>query len=171
MFFFTKFLENLRYAQGAGVGARRAPTLAPAQLPVGVGTFSFESLSESRSATGITTLTRMPRCCPRLVCSMREVPLPPELQKASESPWTMLCEDALLAFEYVPNGFEISSGCLHIRFDRGARVTQLGEHRHLFITTIYRIIICHNSAFFLPPPRNIQIPFRNITSRFLFVCV
>jgi hypothetical protein len=30
---------------------------------------------------------------------MKEVPLPKELQEASESPWMMLCEDALLAFE------------------------------------------------------------------------
>ncbi|KAI0246872.1 hypothetical protein BJV78DRAFT_1250500 [Lactifluus subvellereus] len=43
-----------------------------------------------------------------LVCVRKEVPLPKELQEASESPWTMLCEDALLAFEYVPDGFEIS---------------------------------------------------------------
>jgi hypothetical protein len=34
-----------------------------------------------------------------LVCATKEVPLPRELQEASESPWTMLCEDALLAFE------------------------------------------------------------------------
>ena len=34
-----------------------------------------------------------------LVCVTKEVPLPKELQEASESPWTMLCEDALLAFE------------------------------------------------------------------------
>jgi hypothetical protein len=106
------------------------PAPAPARLPVEVGTFS----SESRSAMGTTTLTRIPRCFPRLVCTTKEVPLPPELQKASESPWTMLCEDALLAFEvsswiiifgrimqrgmdnalnpfdtqYVPDGFEIS---------------------------------------------------------------
>jgi hypothetical protein len=72
-----------------------APAPAPAQLPVGVGTFC----SPSRSATRMTTLTRIPRCFPRLVCATKEVPLPPELQKASESPWTMLCEDALLAFE------------------------------------------------------------------------
>ena len=72
-----------------------APAPAPTQLPIGAGTFS----SECRSATGTTTLTRIPRCFPRLVCTTKEVPLPPELQKASESPWTMLCEDALLAFE------------------------------------------------------------------------
>jgi len=69
------------------------PIPALAQLPVGVGTFS----EESHFAT--VPLTRMPRCFPRLVCTTKEVPLPPELQKASESPWTMLCEDALLAFE------------------------------------------------------------------------
>jgi len=45
---------------------------------------------------------------PALVCATKEVPLPRELRDASESPWTMLCEDALLAFEYVPDGFEIS---------------------------------------------------------------
>jgi len=95
------------FSDSAAVAARvraRAPIPAPARPPVGVGTFS----SESRSAMGTTTLTRMPRCFPRLVCTTKEVPLPPELQKASESPWTMLCEDALLAFEYVPDGFEIS---------------------------------------------------------------
>ena len=70
------------------------PAPAPAQLPVGVSTFS----SESRFATG-TTMTRIPRCFPRLVCATKEVPLPPELRNAYESPWTMLCEDALLAFE------------------------------------------------------------------------
>jgi hypothetical protein len=36
---------------------------------------------------------------PPLVCATKEVPLPRELRGASESPWTMLCEDALLAFE------------------------------------------------------------------------
>ena len=36
---------------------------------------------------------------PALVCVTKEVPLPRELCDASESPWTMLCEDALLAFE------------------------------------------------------------------------
>ena len=36
---------------------------------------------------------------PALVCVRKEVPMPRELQDASESPWTMLCEDALLAFE------------------------------------------------------------------------
>jgi hypothetical protein len=83
-------------AVAARVRARAPiPAPAPAWLPVRVGTFS----SESRSATGTTTLTRMSRCFPRLVCTTKEVPLPPELQKASESPWTMLCEDALLAFE------------------------------------------------------------------------
>lgn len=71
------------------------PAPAPAQLPVRVGTVS----SKSRPASGTTTLTRMSRCFPRLVCTTKEVPLPPELQKTSESPWTMLCEDALLAFE------------------------------------------------------------------------
>ena len=74
----------------------RAPIPAPARLPVAVDTFS----SENRSATtGTMTLTRVPRCFPRLVRVTKEVPLPLELQKASESPWTMLCEDALLAFE------------------------------------------------------------------------
>ncbi|KAF8502677.1 hypothetical protein F5888DRAFT_1867576 [Russula emetica] len=90
------------FSDSAAAAARvraRAPIPALAQLPVGVGTFS----SESRSTTGTTTL-----CFPRLVCATKEVPLPPELQKASESPWTMLCEDAFLAFEYVPGGFKIS---------------------------------------------------------------
>jgi hypothetical protein len=75
---------------------RRALIPAPAQLPVGVGTLSS---SKSRSATGATTPARVPRCFPRLVRTTKEVPLPPEIQNAFESPWTMLCEDALLAFE------------------------------------------------------------------------
>ncbi len=79
----------------AAAARARALISAPTQLPFGVGLFS----SESRPASGTTTLTRMQRCFPRLVCATKEVPLPPELQKASESPWTMLCEDALLAFE------------------------------------------------------------------------
>jgi len=37
----------------------------------------------------------------------KEVPLPRELQETSESPWMMLCEDALVAFEYASDGFEI----------------------------------------------------------------
>jgi hypothetical protein len=70
--------------------------------------------------------------------------------------------------QYVPNGFEISCGCLHIRFDRGARATQLGEHRHL---TIYRIIICHNSTFFLPPPASKHSnPFSQYYLK-IFVCL
>jgi hypothetical protein len=34
-----------------------------------------------------------------LACVTKEVPLPKELQKASESLWIILCEDALLVFE------------------------------------------------------------------------
>lgn len=84
-------------AAAARVRVRARATIpAPARLPVGVGTFS----SENRSVTaGTMTVTRVPRCFPRLVRVTKEVPLPLELQKASESPWTMLCEDALLAFE------------------------------------------------------------------------
>ena len=33
------------------------------------------------------------------MCNTKEVPLPRELQETSESPWMMLCEDALVAFE------------------------------------------------------------------------
>jgi hypothetical protein len=78
------------------------------------------------AGTSLSSMRR--RCFPPVVRVTKEVPLPPELQKASESPWTMLCEDALLAFEvsslgtsrlrvffaqlgctqYVPEGFEIS---------------------------------------------------------------
>jgi hypothetical protein len=78
-----------------GVGAQ-APIPAPA-LAQRVGTFSSES--HSATGTGTITPTRMPRCFPRPVCAAKEVPLPPELQNASESPCMMLCEDALLAFE------------------------------------------------------------------------
>ena len=84
-----------RVARSATAARAPFPTAAPAQPPVEGGTSS----SRSRPATGTSTLTRMPRCFPRLVCATKEVPLPPELQKAAESPWTMLCEDALLAFE------------------------------------------------------------------------
>jgi hypothetical protein len=88
-------------------------------------------------AVGTSLSSMRRRCFPPVVRVTKEVPLPPELQKASESPWTMLCEDALLAFEvsslgtsiihaslsewvmrvvfaqlgcaqYVPEGFEIS---------------------------------------------------------------
>ena len=88
------------------------------------------------AGTSLSSMRR--RCFPPVVRVTKEVPLPPELQKASESPWTMLCEDALLAFQvsslgtsiiyasslsewmmrdcfaqlgctqYVPEGFEIS---------------------------------------------------------------
>ncbi|KAF8269936.1 hypothetical protein EI94DRAFT_1723941 [Lactarius quietus] len=48
-------------------------------------------------------------CRPMLeMCVSKEVPLPRELQGTSaESPWMMLCEDALVAFEYASDGFEI----------------------------------------------------------------
>ena len=36
---------------------------------------------------------------PRSMCVTKEVPLPLELREAPESPWMMLCEDALVAFE------------------------------------------------------------------------
>ncbi|KAH8999899.1 hypothetical protein EDB86DRAFT_2908175 [Lactarius hatsudake] len=45
---------------------------------------------------------------PPSMCITKEVPLPCELQETSESPWIMLCEDALVAFEYAPDGFEVS---------------------------------------------------------------
>jgi hypothetical protein len=136
-------------AAAARIYARASiPAPVPTQLPVGVGTSSSDS--ETRSATGTTALTRMPRCFPRLVCTTKEVPLPPELQKASESPWTMLCEDALLAFEVSRNIIiivlrvscsaewtmfstfsmhstsrtaSISAGYLHIRSDKLGHVT------------------------------------------------
>lgn len=44
---------------------------------------------------------------PRSMCVTKEVPLPRELREAPESPWMMLCEDALVAFEYASDGFEI----------------------------------------------------------------
>ena len=36
---------------------------------------------------------------PKSMCVTKEVPLPRELREAPESPWMMLCEDALVAFE------------------------------------------------------------------------
>ncbi|KAI9431412.1 hypothetical protein H4582DRAFT_1966232 [Lactarius indigo] len=45
---------------------------------------------------------------PPSMCITKEVPLLCELQETSESPWIMLCEDALVAFEYAPDGFEVS---------------------------------------------------------------
>lgn len=82
---------------GAAVRARaQAPASAPARLPGATSPLS----SESRTATVITPPAGMRRrCFPPVVRVSKEVPLPLELQKASESPWTMLCEDALLAFE------------------------------------------------------------------------
>jgi hypothetical protein len=51
-------------------------------------------------AVGGTSFSSMrSRCFPPVVRVTKEVPLPAELQKASESPWTMLCEDALVVFE------------------------------------------------------------------------
>jgi len=49
--------------------------------------------SEMQQVQGVQTRRRA------LVCVTKEVPLPRVLQDASESPWTMLCEDGLLAFE------------------------------------------------------------------------
>ena len=88
-----------------------------------LGTFSEPERTQSE-----VSARRSRSRCPPLVCVTKEVPLPQELQEAPESPWTMLCEDALLAFEvsacisagrvliacaylhiqYVPDGFEIS---------------------------------------------------------------
>jgi hypothetical protein len=156
------------------------PAPAPAQLPVGVGTFS----PESRSATRLATPTRIPRCFPRLVCATKEVPLPPELQKASESPWTMLCEDALLAFEVsswyyffgvscsaewitfstfqctvCPGRLRNQQGvCLYVLMDwaRGATWRASTSVYYHYLSIIY-----HNSTFFSPLSRGIQIHFRN----------
>jgi hypothetical protein len=87
-------------ADAAAVRAR-----APAQLPSGTSP-SSESWPGTRTGTIRTrTRTRTRRCFPPLVRVTKEVPLPPELQRASESPWTMLCEDALLAFEVSGFGF------------------------------------------------------------------
>ncbi|KAF8472258.1 hypothetical protein DFH94DRAFT_856144 [Russula ochroleuca] len=101
-----------RVARSAAAAAACVRAPAPAQRPVGT---LFSSSSESHvgtgTETGATTRTLMRtrrRCFPPLVRVTKEVPLPAELQDALESPWTMLCEDALLAFEYVPDGFEIS---------------------------------------------------------------
>jgi hypothetical protein len=68
---------------GTAVGA----TLIRARAPVS------STLSEMQQEQGM----RARRLS--LVCVTKEVPLPRELRDASESPWTMLCEDALLAFE------------------------------------------------------------------------
>jgi hypothetical protein len=139
---------------------------------------------ESRSATRLATPTRIPRCFPRLVCATKEVPLPPELQKASESPWTMLCEDALLAFEVsswyyffgvscsaewitfstfqctvCPGRLRNQQGvCLYVLIDwaRGATWRASTSIYYHYLSIIY-----HNSTFFSPLSRGIQIHFRN----------
>ena len=49
--------------------------------------------------TSLSFSSMRSRCIPPLVRVTKEVPLPAELQNALESPWTMLCEDALVAFE------------------------------------------------------------------------
>jgi hypothetical protein len=92
-----------RVARSAAAAAACVRAPAPAQRPVGT---LFSSSSESHvgtgTETGATTRTLMRtrrRCFPPLVRVTKEVPLPAELQDALESPWTMLCEDALLAFE------------------------------------------------------------------------
>ncbi|KAH8983465.1 hypothetical protein EDB92DRAFT_1574727 [Lactarius akahatsu] len=47
---------------------------------------------------------------PPSMCITKEVPLPCELQETSESPWIMLCEDALVAFEVSGElGFDFDS--------------------------------------------------------------
>ena len=68
-----------RVARSSGVGMRARA----------LSTFS-EILLGSRGA----------RCAgPPSTCVTKEVPLPRELQETTESPWMMLCEDALVAFE------------------------------------------------------------------------
>ena len=69
---------------------------------VGVGTGSTATTAHSRAPSTFSEMqpqrgTQARRSA--LVCVTKEVSLPRELQDASESPWTMLCEDALLAFE------------------------------------------------------------------------
>ncbi|KAI0292052.1 hypothetical protein B0F90DRAFT_1773124 [Multifurca ochricompacta] len=86
--------------------ANPSPSQGPSRgaRPRGLSTFSEIQLNARLEQQR----QRQPRARLPLVCVTKEVPLPRELQCASESPWTMLCEDALLAFEYVPDGFEIS---------------------------------------------------------------
>jgi hypothetical protein len=73
-------------AANAVAHARRAPS-------------SFWEMQMQRQRQRGGTQTQMQGRRPALVCVTREVPLPRELRDAAESPWTMLCEDALLAFE------------------------------------------------------------------------
>jgi hypothetical protein len=106
----------------AGAGAHATHARAPSSF------WEMQQQQQQQQQQG--TLARRPA----LMCVKKEVPMPRELQDASESPWTMLCEDALLAFEvsfffekkkkrrclasligvfaysntqYVPDGFEI----------------------------------------------------------------
>jgi hypothetical protein len=52
-----------------------------------------------RRRASLSTSEEILRRPPTSMCSTKEVPLPRELQQTSESPWMMLCEDALVAFE------------------------------------------------------------------------
>ena len=90
-----------RSAAAAAATARvQAPAAVPARLPAATSPLSSESWTATAMATVMTPPAGMRRRrFPPVVRVSKEVPLPLELQKASESPWTMLCEDALLAFE------------------------------------------------------------------------
>ena len=72
------------------------------RAPVPVSPSSSDSSPESHPRTiraQLLQTRRLGRRFPPLVRVTKEVPLPAELQDAPESAWTMLCEDALLAFE------------------------------------------------------------------------
>lgn len=60
----------------------------------GMRTRSLSTFSEILLGTRGALCARPPS-----MCVTKEVPLPIELQETSESPWMMLCEDALVAFE------------------------------------------------------------------------
>jgi hypothetical protein len=90
-----------RVARSAAVAAACACASAPAQLPVGTSSSpeSSPEIHPRMPRAQMLRTRRLGRRFPPLVRVTKEVPLPAELQDASESAWTMLCEDALLAFE------------------------------------------------------------------------
>lgn len=91
---------NVSVAMDGGAAARarvQAPAAALARLPAATSLLPSERTARATAMTPPVGIRR--RCFPPVVRVSKEVPLPLELQKASESPWTMLCEDALLAFE------------------------------------------------------------------------
>ena len=83
-----------------GVGTAAATTAATGTVGTAVGATLVRARALVQSTLSEMQQEQVMQARrPALVCVTKEVPLPRELRDASESPWTMLCEDALLAFE------------------------------------------------------------------------